>query len=64
VYRNKHLRDLLDAPQGRLNRREKFLSEAGPLFFVPVEPGAKILLEAPAKNDRQGHRFLRTPEST
>src|SRR6267154_2774951 len=64
VYRNKHLRKLLDAPQRCLNRGEELPSESGALLFVPVEAGAKIILEAPAKNDRQCHRSLRTPDST
>src|SRR6266513_1219450 len=64
VYGNEHLRKLLNASQRGLNRGEEFLSEPGLLFFVPVEAGAKILLEAPAKNDRQCHRSLRTPDST
>src|SRR6267143_101208 len=64
MYGNKHLRKLLDAPQRGLNRREELLSEPGALLFVPVEAGAKIILEAPAKNDRQCHRALRTPDST
>src|SRR5258706_9151234 len=64
VYGNKHLRKLLDAPPRDLNRGEELLSEPGALLFVPVEAGAKIILEAPAKNDRQCHRSLRTPDST
>src|SRR5712691_2707816 len=61
---DKHLRKLLDASQRALNRGEEFRAEPGALPFVPVEAGAKIILEAPAKNDRQCHRFLRTPDST
>src|SRR6266853_3730930 len=64
LYENKQLRKPLDASQRGLNRGEEFLSEPGALLFVPVEAGAKIILEAPAKNDRQCHRSLRTPDST
>jgi hypothetical protein len=52
MHRHKHLGMKFDAIQRRLHCGEEVLSKTRSLFLVPIEPGSKINLEAPAKNKR------------